>query len=260
MDQRDFVIAGNWKMHKTVEESKVFMHDFKPYLKNNRCKIILFVPYTNIESCVKLSAKTDICVGAQNFHWEDSGAFTGEISIKMLSGLGVKNYLVGHSERRRCFGETDDVINRKIKKAVSEDVSIVLCVGETHQQRESGAAIESVISQVKEGLSGINNINTSKIYIAYEPVWAIGTGRVANPQEVNQMCGCIRTCISDGWGAGTGEKFKILYGGSVDRKTCREFLLMSDINGVLVGGASLDPDEFGGIIGVANDILNEGND
>lgn len=260
MIQKKFIVAGNWKMNKTIEESNAFMSKFASYVQQYKSEIILLVPYTNIESCISISSRLNIKIGAQNFHWDDFGAFTGEISVPMLSKMGVKSLLVGHSERRRYFGETDEIINRKIKKAVSSDINVILCVGETSEQRECNKEKKSVMLQIKRALSGVSKTNIAQIYIAYEPIWAIGTGKVATPQQANQMCRFIRMCIENMYGTEEGMNFKILYGGSVTEENCREIFLMTDIDGVLVGGASLDPDKFESIIKIADSISNEGSD
>lgn len=247
-------------MNKTPKEAEKFFNEFLSKQSGVKSKIIFFVPFLDIEICAKLTCKLkNISIGAQNFYWEDLGAYTGEISIPMLKSIGATSLLVGHSERRTCFKESDLEINKKIKKAVNYNINIVFCVGETAAQRNAKEEKESVMMQIKKGLEGVPKSLIHKILIAYEPVWAIGTGKTATPEDANKMCRFIRMCIEKMYGSEMGIELKILYGGSIDEKNCREILKMSDINGALVGGKSLDPDAFSLIIKTANNMV-EGND
>lgn len=259
MKKEEFIIAGNWKMNKTMLETKKFIDLFIPMVKDSRCKIILFIPNLYLKESVKLLDKTNIKVGAQNFHWESFGAYTGEISIEMLNDIGVYHALVGHSERRVYFGETDEEINKKVKKAILKNIDVTLCVGESLEQRELGNEKEVIMHQLKNALNGISKESLSKINIAYEPIWAIGTGKTATPDQANQMCRFIRMCIQGMYDAESGINLKVLYGGSVNIDNCKDIIIMSDINGVLVGGASLDADKFSYIIKTSDKILIEGN-
>lgn len=238
------IIAGNWKMNKTNKEALQFIATFIQGVKNLQSEVILFIPYVSLKDSVDLSKRTNVKIGAQNFHFESFGSYTGEISAEMLKDVGVNWSLVGHSERRLYCGETNEDINKKIKKAVSLNMKIILCVGEFLEQRESNKEKEAVMLQLKSALDGINKENLDNISIAYEPIWAIGTGKIASPDQVNKMCEFIRMCINSVYDAEVGINLKVLYGGSVNSKNCKDILTMKDIDGVLVGGASLKTYDF----------------
>lgn len=254
-----FIIAGNWKMNKTPEEAKNFLEEFLFNVKSSECKIILFVPFIDIEKSVNLIKESNInvIIGAQNFYWRDSGAYTGEISIPMLKAIGTKILLVGHSERRINFKETDKEINEKIKKATKSDMNVILCVGETLNQRKSGKEKEVIMLQLEKALKNVRKELISQISIAYEPIWAIGTGETAVPEDANKMCKFIKMCIEKMYNGDKKSNLKVLYGGSVDKENFKEFFKMPYIDGVLTGGASLSADSFSHMVKVADTIVKD---
>ncbi len=255
--KKKIIIAGNWKMNKTPKEAVDFLEKFLINVKDSKCKVILFAPFVDIEKCTDLIRKSniDIKIGAQNFYWEDSGAYTGEISVPMLETIGVQTLLVGHSERRMHFMETDKDINKKVKRAVKSNSDLILCVGETLEQKNSEKGQESVMFQLKSALEDIPKSLIHKIHIAYEPAWAIGTGKTATPYESDKMCRFIRMCIEKMYGSEIGLYLNILYGGSVSEENCKNFLEMSDINGLLIGGASLQEKCFSSIVRTADSVI-----
>lgn len=257
--KKKLIIAGNWKMNKTPKEAVNFLEKFLINVEASKCKTVLFVPFVDIEACARLIEKSNINIkiGAQNFYWEDSGAYTGEISIPMLESIGTQTLLVGHSERRINFGETEQEINKKVKRAINSNLDLTLCVGETLEQRDSDKGQESVLFQLKNALENVPKSLIHKVCIAYEPVWAIGTGKTATPYESNKMCRFIRMCIEKMYGSEVGLYLDVLYGGSVNEKNCKSFFEMSDINGILVGGTSLREDCFGEIVKVADNLMAE---
>ena len=227
-------IAGNWKMYKNISEAKEFAAKFRT----------LFAPYPQLPVLVQQFKGTGIGVGAQNVHFEKEGAYTGEISASMLKEIGVDYCLVGHSERRQYFGETDKAINLKLKALLKEDILPVLCVGENLEEREGGIEEKVVSEQIKIAFDGITPAEAEKITVAYEPVWAIGTGRTATPEQAEKMCGFIRMKLSELYDEETADKIIIQYGGSVKPDNASEIMNMPEIDGALVGGASLDPLKF----------------
>ena len=242
-------IAGNWKMHKTTEEAKAFAEEFKTLYKDTEVKTAICAPYTQLEKLVEIFKGTGIGVGAQNVHFEDKGAFTGEISLSMLKEIGVDYCIIGHSERRQYFGETDETVNLKLKKIFADsDITPIMCVGENLEEREAGKEIEKVSAQIKAGLEGISPEDVSKMVIAYEPIWAIGTGRTATPEQAETMCAEIRKVLTELYGDIISDKVIIQYGGSVKPANATEIMNQPEIDGALVGGASLEADKFIGII------------
>ena len=238
-------IAGNWKMHKTTEEAVAFAKEFKELYKDTDVKTAICAPYTQLEKLVEVFAGTNIGVGAQNVHYEDKGAFTGEISISMLKEIGVDYCIIGHSERRQYFGETDETVNLKLKKIFSDsEITPIMCVGENLQEREAGKEIEKVSQQIRAGLKDITAEQVSKLVIAYEPIWAIGTGKTATPEQAEAMCAEIRNVLTDIYGDEISDKVVIQYGGSVKPENATEIMNQPEIDGALVGGASLDPVKF----------------
>lgn len=246
---RKTIIAGNWKMHKTATEAKAFAERLKGALpRAKRCSIVLCVPYVDIPAAVKLLKDSRVAVGAQNLHWESSGPFTGEISAGMLADLDVKYVIIGHSERRQYFGETDAIINAKIKKAIAAGITPIFCIGETKDER-LGGILEPVLEiQLKGGLKDLTPEEVSNLVIAYEPVWAIGTGLTATSKEAQEAHSFIRKVISDVFGADTAAKVRIQYGGSVKPENVEELMAQPDIDGALVGGASLKPESFAALV------------
>ena len=237
-------IAGNWKMNMTGREAVDFAEKFKELYKDTDVRTAICAPYVHLELLKEAFDGTDIKVGAQNVHFEDAGAFTGEISAKMLEEIGVDYCIVGHSERRQYFGETDETVNLKLKKLFTTSILPILCVGEDLEQRDSGQALEVVEAQVRRDLAEIGAEDAARLTIAYEPVWAIGTGRTASPEQANEMCGHIRQVLSDLYGDEVACEVIIQYGGSMKPANATELMQMEEIDGGLIGGASLDPEEF----------------
>lgn len=241
-------IAGNWKMYKTVSEAEKFVEEFKHIYEKDEVEVGLMVPYLQLEAVKRLAEGTGIKVGAQNMHFEDYGAFTGEVSAPMLKELGIDYCIIGHSERREYFGETDETVNKKLKKAFEYGITPILCIGETLEQRENGLAKAVVEKQIKADFEGIASEQAVKAVIAYEPIWAIGTGKTATAQQANEMCGEIRKVLKQCFDESTAAAIRIQYGGSVKPSNAKEILGQPEIDGALVGGASLKPEEFSQII------------
>lgn len=242
-------IAGNWKMFKTKKEALEFAEEFKKLYRNTDIKTAICAPFTQLDTLKEAFAGTNIGVGAQNVYFEDEGAYTGEISVEMLKEIGVEYCIVGHSERRQYFSETDETVNKKVKKLFSESEIIpILCVGENLEQREAGKEAEIVSKQIKADLLGLSGTDVSKLIIAYEPVWAIGTGKTASPAQAEEMCELIRKNIEELYDEDICDRVTIQYGGSVKPENATEIMNMDEIDGALVGGASLVPEKFMGII------------
>ena len=242
-------IAGNWKMFKTKKEALEFAEEFKKLYRNTDIKTAICAPFTQLDTLKEAFAGTNIGVGAQNVYFEDEGAYTGEISVEMLKEIGVEYCIVGHSERRQYFSETDETVNKKVKKLFSESEIIpILCVGENLEQREAGKEAEIVSKQIKADLLGLSGADVSKLVIAYEPVWAIGTGKTASPAQAEEMCELIRKNIEELYDEDICDRVTIQYGGSVKPENATEIMNMDEIDGALVGGASLVPEKFMGII------------
>lgn len=237
-------IAGNWKMYKTIAEAREFAAKFKTLYHGTDVKTAVFAPFPQLALLTEQFKGTGIGVGAQNVHFEKEGAFTGEVSVPMLKEIGVEYCLVGHSERRQYFGETDETVNLKIKALLAENILPVVCVGENLQEREAGTEEQIVSGQIKTAFKDICREDAVKITVAYEPVWAIGTGKTATPQQANQMCFCIRMTLKELYDEETADKIVIQYGGSVKPENASEIMNMEEIDGALVGGASLDPLKF----------------
>lgn len=242
------IIAGNWKMNMLPNEAMSFINELEPYAKNAKCEIILCVPYTDLFYSLLTAQNTNIKIGAQNMHWEESGAYTGEIAPNMLKCINVEYVIIGHSERRQYFAETDETVNKKIKSALKHELNPILCVGETMKQRELGLEEEVIKQQIIGALEGITKEQAEKIVIAYEPIWAIGTGKVATKDDANNMIKLIRKEIESLYDKEVAKNVSILYGGSVNKNNSKELFETSDIDGALVGGASLKVDEFNEII------------
>jgi triosephosphate isomerase (TIM) len=242
------LIAGNWKMYKTSLEAKEFAHELKGLTLNKNVDIVVCPTFTALTTMIHEFKGTIIKIGAQNMHFEDKGAYTGEISPEMLAEIGVEYCIIGHSERREYFNETDETVNQKIFKAMEYNIIPILCVGENLAQRENNRAEEVVKSQLTKDLSGVPITEVGKIVIAYEPIWAIGTGITATNEQANEMIGFIRKTINRLYSLDVADKIIILYGGSVKPENAKELLNMSEIDGALVGGASLKPLDFSKII------------
>lgn len=244
---RKKIIAGNWKMNKTPNEALALCQSLKEQVNTSEVDVVFCVPFVDLYPVLEAVRGSSIAVGAQNMFYEDSGAFTGEISPAMLTEMGVKYVIIGHSERRQYFAETDETVNKKVKKALENGLIPIMCCGETLEQREQGITIEFVRMQIKAGLQGITKEKAEGIIIAYEPIWAIGTGKTATAQQAQEVCGAIRQVLEELYGADTAQKMRIQYGGSVNEKNAAELFAMPDIDGGLVGGASLKP-EFAQIV------------
>ena len=242
------VIAGNWKMNMLPNEAIKFIEDFAPMVKDAESEVILCVPYTDLFYALLTSQNTNIKIGAQNMHWEEKGAFTGEVSGKMLKSIGVEYVIIGHSERRQYFAETDETVNKKIKAAFENDLKPIVCVGESLEQKEDGKTEEVITCQTRLALDGLSNEQVKNTIIAYEPIWAIGTGKTATKEDANNSIKAIRKEIEKIYGKDVAECVIIQYGGSVKSTNAKELFTTSDIDGALVGGASLKPEEFEKIV------------
>ena len=239
------LIAGNWKMYKTIAEAKAFAEEFSKLYKDTDVRAAICAPFTQLVALKEAFAGTNVKLGAQNVHFEDEGAFTGEISVKMLKEIGVDYCIIGHSERREYFAETDETVNLKLKKLFSSSEIIpILCVGENLSEREAGNAFDVVEGQLKADLEGIDKADVSKLVIAYEPIWAIGTGKTATPEQAGEMCAHIRNIVEKLYDEDTCDSVIIQYGGSVKPENASEIMNMDEIDGALVGGASLDASKF----------------
>ena len=242
------VIAGNWKMNMLPNEAMAFIEGLAPLVKNSEAEVILCVPYTDLFYSLLTAQDTNIKIGAQNMHWEESGAYTGEVSGKMLKSIGVEFVIIGHSERRQYFNETDETVNKKIKSAFANELKPIVCVGETLEQRETGKAEEIITNQTKIALDGLTEEQVENTIIAYEPIWAIGTGKTATAEDANNSIKAIRNEIAKNYGQNIADKVIIQYGGSVKASNAKELFSTSDIDGGLVGGASLKVEEFANIV------------
>ena len=242
------VIAGNWKMNMLPNETINFIEQFAPLVKDTKNEVILCVPFTDLFYALLHVQGTNIKIGAQNMHWEEKGAYTGEISGKMLKSIGVEYVIIGHSERRQYFAETDETVNKKIKSALANGLKPIVCVGETLEQREAGQTEQIVTSQIEKAFKDIPASSLEQIIIAYEPIWAIGTGKTATKEDANTTIMQIRKKLAEIYGQNEADGVIIQYGGSVKSSNAKELFEMSDIDGGLVGGASLKADEFSKIV------------
>jgi len=250
---RKTVIAGNWKMNKTPAETKAFIDELKGKVgKQKWCDVVLCVPFVDIPAAVRASRDAKIAVGAQNMHWEKSGAFTGEISADMLKELGVKFVVIGHSERRQYFGETNETVNKKVLAAGAAGLRPILCVGESLEEREADITNEVITTQLKIALRDVDAAAMKKIVIAYEPIWAIGTGKTATSDQAEEICNLIRAFVRSKYGARVARAVSILYGGSMKASNAAELLSKPDVDGGLIGGASLKASDFSEIVHAAN--------
>lgn len=247
------VIAGNWKMNMLPDAAIRFIDEITPMVKDTKNEVVLCVPYTDLFYALLAAQNTNIKIGAQNMHWEESGAYTGEVSGKMLKAIGVEYVIIGHSERRQYFAETDETVNKKLKAAFANNLKPIVCVGETLEQREAGMANDIITSQTEKALDGLTEEQVANTIIAYEPIWAIGTGKTATSEDANNAIKAIRNKISNLYGQNVSERVIIQYGGSVKSTNAQELFSMSDIDGGLVGGASLKVDEFAKIVNYRKD-------
>ena len=245
---RRAVIAGNWKMNKTPEEAVKVINELKPLVKDAAAEVVIFPTFVCLDAALKAAKGSNVKIGAQNMHFEESGAFTGEVAPGMLEAMGVEYVILGHSERREYFNETDEALNKKVKKAFEHNIIPVLCCGETLEERENGTTNQKVGYQIKADLCGLTKEQAEKVIIAYEPIWAIGTGKTATKEQANETIAAIRSVVAEMFGKEVADKVRIQYGGSVKPNTITEQMAMSDIDGALVGGASLVADDFSKIV------------
>ncbi len=244
---RKKIIAGNWKMNKTPSEAVALINELKPLVANDEVDVVFCVPAIDIIPALEAAKGTNIQIGAENMYYEESGAYTGEIAPAMLTDVGVKYVIIGHSERREYFAETDETVNKKVLKAFEHGITPIICCGETLTQREQGITIDWIRQQIKIAFLNVTAEQAKTAVIAYEPIWAIGTGKTATSDQAEEVCGAIRTCIAEIYDEATAEAIRIQYGGSVNAGNAAELFAKPDIDGGLVGGASLKP-EFGKIV------------
>lgn len=242
------IIAGNWKMNMLPNEAMEFITKLSERIRDTQNEVILCVPYTDLFYSLLTAQGTNIKIGAQNMHWEEKGAYTGEIAPKMLKCINVEYVIIGHSERRQYFAETDETVNKKIKSAMQNNLKPIVCVGENLEQKENNKTNEIITTQTQKALEGLTNSQVESTIIAYEPIWAIGTGKTASKEDANNAIKEIRNKIREIYGEQTAGKVKILYGGSVKPENAKELFDTSDIDGALVGGASLNVHEFEKIV------------
>ncbi|MGI6685748.1 MAG: triose-phosphate isomerase [Bacillota bacterium] len=238
------IIAGNWKMFKTPDQAVSLVKELKKILNNPQAEVVICPPFVDLPGVIENLGDSGIAVGAQNMHWEAEGAFTGEISPLMLKELGCTYVIIGHSERRQYFHETDETVNKKVLAAINHGLRPILCVGETLEERESGVTESLVESQVRKGLADVSREEAENLVIAYEPIWAIGTGKTASAEDAEKVISHIRQVLNDLFGEETGGKIRIQYGGSVKPENIKELMAKPNIDGALVGGASLKADSF----------------
>ncbi len=244
---RKKIIAGNWKMNKTPSEAVALIDELKPLVQNDEVDVVFCVPAIDLKDAVEATKGTNIQIGAENMYFEESGAYTGEIAPNMLTDLGIKYVIIGHSERREYFAETDETVNKKVLKAFEHGITPIICCGESLKQREQGITIDWIRMQIKIAFLGVTAEQAKTAVIAYEPIWAIGTGKVATTEQAEEVCAAIRACIAEIYDAETAEAIRIQYGGSVSASSAPELFAQADIDGGLVGGASLKAD-FGKIV------------
>lgn len=242
------IIAGNWKMNKTRIEAEQLINALIPLVKDTKNTVVICVPFTDLCKAVKLTKGTNIHVGAQNCHWKESGAFTGEIAPSMLTELGVEYVVIGHSERRTYFGETDATVLARTKAALAAGLKPIVCIGETLEERNSGNMEKVLQRQVREGFKDVTEEELANIVVAYEPVWAIGTGVTATDEQANDAIAFVRSVFADMYGKEAAEKLYIQYGGSMNDKNAEGLLNMSEIDGGLIGGASLVAEKFAAVV------------
>ena len=248
---RKAIIAGNWKMNKTATEAAALIDELIPAVKDATCEVVICVPFTDLTTAVAKCKGTNIPVGAENVHFEKSGAFTGEISADMLVDLGVEYVVIGHSERRQYFAETDETVNKRSRAALAAGLKPIICVGESLTQREQGVTEELVRMQTKIALNGVTAEELKNVVIAYEPIWAIGTGKTATAEQAQEVCAAIRKVVGELYGEDAAKGLTVQYGGSMNPKNAEELLSKPDVDGGLIGGASLKADQFAVIVDAA---------
>ena len=242
------IIAGNWKMNMTPADSEALVSALIPLVKDAKCDVVVCPPYVDLCVVSKLVEGTNIHLGAQNVHWAAKGAFTGEVSADMLKAFGVEYAIIGHSERRQYFGETDEGVNARAKAALAAGITPIICVGETLEQRESGVTAAFVSGQAKAALAGMSAEDVNSLVIAYEPIWAIGTGKTATADDANATIAVIRQAVAEAFGQAVADEVRIQYGGSMNPKNASELMAMPEIDGGLIGGASLKAEDFSKVV------------
>ena len=242
------VIAGNWKMNMTPCEAKTLVSELLPLVKDAKCEVVVCPPFVDLAAVKPLLEGTNVKLGAQNVHWAEKGAFTGEVSATMLKEIGIEYAIIGHSERRQYFGETDETVNKRAKAAIAAGLIPIICVGESLAQRENGETDTLVTAQVNLALDGISAAEVEKLVIAYEPIWAIGTGKTATKEQANETISVIREAVRALYGANTAEAVRIQYGGSMNAANATELMSMPEIDGGLIGGASLKASDFSKVV------------
>ena len=250
-DVRKAIIAGNWKMNKTPSEAKALLAEIAPLVADAGCEVVACVPYVDLAVAIEATKGTNIKIGAENCHWAESGAFTGEISTGMLKEIGVEYVVLGHSERRQYFGETDETVNKRTKAALKAGLKPIVCVGELLWERECNITEEVVGRQIKLDLWDVSEEELKNVVIAYEPVWAIGTGKTATAEQAEEVCAFIRECLKNLYNEAAAEAVTIQYGGSMNDKNADELLQKVNVDGGLIGGASLVAEKFAAIVAAA---------
>ena len=249
---RKVVIAGNWKMNKTPAEATALINEIKPLVADADCDVVACVPYIDLFAAMEAAKGSNIKIGAENCHWAESGAFTGEVSAPMLKAIGVEYVVIGHSERRQYFGETDVTVQKRVRAALDNGLKVILCVGELKEEREQNITMEIVRMQTKVALLGVTEAELDNIIIAYEPVWAIGTGLTATAEQANEVNGAIRALIGELYSKAAADKIVVQYGGSMNAGNADELLAQYDVDGGLIGGASLKAADFAAIVKAAS--------
>ena len=249
---RKAIIAGNWKMNKNRAETAALIKEILPLVAGAACGVLACVPFTDLTAALEAAEGSNLKIGAQNCHWAKSGAFTGEISAEMLAEAGISYVIIGHSERRQFFGETDATVNQRVRAALDAGLTVILCVGETLIQREQGITQELCALQTKAALGGVSADEMKRIVIAYEPVWAIGTGKTATAEQAEEVCAQIRTAVFALYGKTVADSVSILYGGSMNAANAEELLSKENVDGGLIGGASLKAADFAAIVSAAS--------
>ncbi len=249
---RKAVIAGNWKMNNTPEQTTALINEMKPLVADADCGVVICAPFVDLQSALDAAKGSNIKIGAENCHWAQSGAFTGEVSAPMLKAMDVEYVIIGHSERRQYFGETDATVNKRVRAALDNGLKVILCVGEVLEQREQGVTFEVVGMQTKIALEGVSKQELENIIIAYEPVWAIGTGKTATAEQADEVNGYIRQVIAELYGKEAADAFVVQYGGSMNAKNADELLAKENVDGGLIGGASLKAEDFSIIVKAAS--------
>ena len=249
---RKAVIAGNWKMNNTPEQTTALLNEMKPLVADADCDVVICTPFVDLQAALEATKNSNIKIGAENCHWAEKGAFTGEVSAAMLKEIGVPYVIIGHSERRQYFGETDQTVNQRVRAALDNGLTVILCVGEVLEERELGITFEVVGKQTKVALQGVSEEELDRVIIAYEPVWAIGTGKTATADQADEVNGFIRELIGKLYSKDAADKFVVQYGGSMNAKNAEELLDKENVDGGLIGGASLKAADFSVIVKAAS--------